>query len=140
MLFQTANIFLTKDKKVKIGDMNVAKVLKSQFGSTQTGTPYYAGPEIWLQSPQYLAVDIWSLGCILFEMLSYYPPFNGSDMRQLAQSIIHDEVPDIPSEHSQELNLLVKKLLNKNPIKRPSCDQILEFEMFQSILAEMPNH
>eukprot|EP00347_Sterkiella_histriomuscorum_P016135 403354356 len=137
---KTANIFLTRDKQVKIGDMNVAKVLKGQFGTTQTGTPYYAGPEIWLQSPQYLAVDIWSMGCILFEMLAYYPPYNGKDMKLLAQSIVRDPVIDIPLEYSQELNMLVKNLLQKNPLKRPTCDQILEINLVQQLFTNMPQY
>ncbi|CDW76875.1 protein kinase domain containing protein [Stylonychia lemnae] len=136
---KSANVFMTKKKQIKIGDMNVAKILKGQFGSTQTGTPYYAGPEIWLQTPQYLAVDIWSLGCILFEMLSYYPPFNGDDMKLLANSIVHDQPIDIPLEFSQDINRLIKKLLMKNPLKRPNCSQILEYEIIQSYLNNQPS-
>lgn len=41
---QCANIFLFKDGRVKIGDMNVSKVIKEAMCQTQTGTPYYASP------------------------------------------------------------------------------------------------
>lgn len=48
---KSANIFLSKDKTAKIGDLNVSKVLKQEFGNTQTGTPYYASPEVWEDKP-----------------------------------------------------------------------------------------
>ena len=51
---------MTLDKTIKIGDMNMAKILKGQFSKTAAGTPFYAGPEIWRHDPQYLALDIWS--------------------------------------------------------------------------------
>ena len=42
-----ANVFLTKDGTVKMGDLNVSKVAKRGLLQTQTGTPYYASPEVW---------------------------------------------------------------------------------------------
>ena len=39
-----ANVFITANKVFKLGDLNVSKVLKKDFASTQTGTPYYASP------------------------------------------------------------------------------------------------
>ena len=43
---KSANIFLTNDNKVKLGDLNVSKVAKQGLAYTQTGTPYYASPEV----------------------------------------------------------------------------------------------
>ena len=44
---KSANIFLNKDGSVKLGDMNVSKIAKKGLLYTQTGTPYYASPELW---------------------------------------------------------------------------------------------
>lgn len=44
---QSANIFLTKAGEAKLGDLNVSKVAKNGLLYTQTGTPYYASPEVW---------------------------------------------------------------------------------------------
>ena len=44
---KSANIFLTKDGFAKLGDLNVSKVAKKGLLYTQTGTPYYASPEVW---------------------------------------------------------------------------------------------
>jgi NIMA (never in mitosis gene a)-related kinase 1/4/5 len=48
---KSANVFLFKDGTVKIGDMNVSKIAKKGLLNTQTGTPYYASPEVWNDSP-----------------------------------------------------------------------------------------
>lgn len=45
---KSANIFLYEDGVVKIGDLNVSKILKDGMNFTQTGTPYYASPEVWM--------------------------------------------------------------------------------------------
>ena len=46
-----ANVFLTKDGVVKLGDLNVSKIIKHEMLKTQTGTPYYASPEVWQDKP-----------------------------------------------------------------------------------------
>ena len=70
-----ANIFLTKSQMVKLGDLNVSKVSKRGMMHTQTGTPYYASPEVWKDKPYDNRSDIWSLGCVLYEMATLLPPF-----------------------------------------------------------------
>lgn len=62
-----ANLFMTKDGLLKLGDLNVSKVAKGLL-NTQTGTPYYASPEVWQDRPYDLKSDIWSVGCVLYEM------------------------------------------------------------------------
>lgn len=62
---KTANIFLSSDfRTVKLGDMNVAKVAKNDFASTQIGTPYYLAPEIWNNRLYDYRCDVFSLGCV----------------------------------------------------------------------------
>lgn len=52
----------------KLGDLNVSKVLKKGLAYTQTGTPYYASPEVWQDLPYDMKSDIWSLGCIIYQL------------------------------------------------------------------------
>ena len=77
---KSANIFLFNDGSAKIGDCNVSKVVRKGFGYTQTGTPYYASPEVWSDDPYDSKSDIWSLGCITYEMLNLHPPFRADNM------------------------------------------------------------
>lgn len=75
-----ANIFLTKNGVVKLGDLNVSKVANKGLMHTQTGTPYYASPEVWKDRPYDNKSDIWSLGCVLYEMITLMPPFRATSM------------------------------------------------------------
>lgn len=59
---KSANVFLNKDGTVKLGDLNVSKVAKMGLVHTQTGTPYYASPEVWEDKSYDFRSDIWSLG------------------------------------------------------------------------------
>ena len=78
---KSANIFLWKDQTAKIGDMNVSKLARADgLNHTQTGTPYYASPEVWRDKPYDFKSDIWSLGCILYELCALKPPFNATNM------------------------------------------------------------
>nr|VVW85769.1 unnamed protein product [Nymphaea colorata] len=65
---KAANIFISADGTYKLGDLNVSKVLKKGLAYTQTGTPYYASPEVWQDLPYDMKSDIWSLGCVIYEM------------------------------------------------------------------------
>ena len=77
---KSANIFLFNDNIVKIGDLNVSKILKNNLHNTQTGTPYYASPEIWENKSYDFKSDIWSLGCLIYEICALKAPFRGNSM------------------------------------------------------------
>ena len=78
---KSANIFLYSDMTAKLGDMNVSKVTNSKgLNYTQTGTPYYASPEVWKDEPYDIKSDVWSLGCVIYEMVTLKPPFQAEDM------------------------------------------------------------
>ncbi|KAF4025622.1 hypothetical protein G4228_017869 [Cervus hanglu yarkandensis] len=73
---EDTNIFLTQDGKVKLGDFGSARLLSSPmaFACTYVGTPYYVPPEIWENMPYNNKSDIWSLGCILYELCTLKHP------------------------------------------------------------------
>lgn len=78
-----ANVFLSNDGGVKLGDLNVSKVAKHGIMQTQTGTPYYCPPEVWKDQPYNSKCDIWSLGCVIYELTSLKPPFLAKNMKEL---------------------------------------------------------
>lgn len=125
-----ANVFLTKDGMVKLGDLNVSKVAKAGILKTQTGTPYYASPEVWQDKPYDLKSDIWSLGCVLYELVALNPPFTAKDMKGLYQRVMKGIYPKIPSHYSSDLTAILSSLLQVDPKKRPTCEQILHMPVF----------
>ena len=122
---KSANIFLFNNGLAKIGDLNVSKVAKKGLGYTQTGTPYYASPEVWNDEPYSNKSDIWSLGCVIYEMITLHPPFRAESMDGLYHKIIKGKYPKIPDKYSNDLNEILKLLLKVNSKERPSCSEIL---------------
>jgi NIMA (never in mitosis gene a)-related kinase len=108
---KSANVFLSKDGQAKLGDLNVSKVAKKGLLYTQTGTPYYASPEVWRDQPYDNKSDIWSLGCVLYEMTTLKPPFRANDMNGLFKRVLKGVYPKIPATYSAELNAMIKQLL-----------------------------
>ncbi len=128
MLIQPANVFLHEENgtyQAKLGDMNVSKISEKGLCMTQTGTPYYASPEVWKDKPYDSKSDIWSLGCVLYEMIALQPPFRAEDMEGLYKKVIRGIYPRIPSEYSQDLSSMIRSLLQVNPEMRPSCCKML---------------
>ena len=131
---KSANIFLFSDGSAKIGDLNVSKVVYKGLGYTQTGTPYYASPEVWKDQPYDNKSDIWSLGCVTFEMLALRPPFRAENMEKLYNKVIHGQYGKISDSYSQDIKEIIKFMLKVNPQDRPSCSQILNHEIVKKRL------
>ena len=108
---KSANLFLFKDMQAKLGDLNVSKIVKKGLSYTQTGTPYYASPEVWRDQPYDSKSDIWSLGCVLYEMCALVPPFRADDMQGLYKKVIKGKFPRIPDHFSQEMATVIKFML-----------------------------
>jgi len=123
---KTMNMFMTKDDKIKIGDLGVAKVLfQTQFAKTFVGTPYYLSPEICEEKPYNEKSDIWALGCILYELCTYKHPFNATNQAALILKILKGKYDPIPKEYSAELKKMIELILQKNHFKRPTVIEIL---------------
>jgi NIMA (never in mitosis gene a)-related kinase len=117
---KSANVFIHQGIH-KLGDLNVSKVNKGKLAYTQTGTPYYASPEVWRDEPYNDKSDIWSFGCIIYEMCSLRPPFMATDMEALYKNIQMARYSAIPRAYSKELHQFIDLCLKKDPRIRPSC-------------------
>lgn len=83
------NIFLDGDLNVKLGDFGLSKKLieGKSFASTNVGSPYYMSPELFLNVPYDEKIDIWSAGCIIYEMAALEQPFKASSIGELGEKI-----------------------------------------------------
>ena len=122
---KSANVFLTTTGRAKLGDMNVSKVAKGCLEHTQTGTPYYASPEVWKDVPYDYRSDLWSLGCVIYEAACLKPPFRAEDMQGLYKKVVKGEYPSLPRTFSHDLHQIVAGLLQVNPLNRITCAEIL---------------
>ena len=122
---KTANMFLTLDGHVKIGDMNVSKLAKQGMAATQIGTPYYMSPEIFRGKAYDAKSDIWSLGCILYELVALQVPFKGRDIDELSRRVQTGYYARLPSTYSADLQSIIRACLKLNPKHRPSAEELL---------------
>ncbi|NXO61815.1 NEK3 kinase, partial [Phainopepla nitens] len=124
---KSKNIFLTQSGKVKLGDFGSARLLAHpmSYACTYVGTPYYVPPEIWESLPYNNKSDIWSLGCILYELCTLKHPFQANSWKHLILKICKGSYDPLPSHYSYELHYLIKQMFKRNPQNRPSASTIL---------------
>lgn len=135
---KTSNIFLSKKGLVKISGLNVGKNIEDMgMALTQIGTPYFTAPEIWEQKPYDYKCDIWSMGCILYEMTTLHVPFLGLDMKELYQNILYSKYKPIPKFYSKELNEIIFLTLKKNPNERPSTNILMNNKIILKKIKEL---
>ena len=101
---KSANILLTTNKTIKIGDFGISKVLDNTSAKTFVGTPYYLSPEVCENRPYDYKSDLWSLGCILYELCTLNYPFQASNLLGLAMKILNESVKPIDQKYPKELN------------------------------------
>ena len=122
---KSANLFLMNDGTVKIGDLNVSTIAKMGIAFTQTGTPYYASPEVWMDKSYNNKSDIWSIGCISYELCMLKPPFRGTSMKNLCKNIQRGVYEQINNIYSDDLKKIISLMLVVNPDKRLSAKELL---------------
>ncbi|XP_047457233.1 serine/threonine-protein kinase Nek5-like [Mugil cephalus] len=133
------NIFLTNGgMKAKLGDFGIARMLNNtmELARTCVGTPYYLSPEICENRPYNNKTDIWSLGCVLYELCTLRHPFDGSSLRQLVGKICRGRYNPVPTRYSYELRLLVTQLFKVNPRDRPSVSSVLRRPLLEKHISK----
>uniref|UniRef100_UPI003AAB6B17 serine/threonine-protein kinase Nek2 isoform X4 n=1 Tax=Centroberyx gerrardi TaxID=166262 RepID=UPI003AAB6B17 len=133
-----ANIFLDVKQNVKLGDFGLARILNhdTSFAKTFVGTPYYMSPEQFNRMSYNEKSDIWSLGCLLYELCALSPPFTAYNQKELAEKIREGKFRRIPYRYSEELNTLLCKMLHLKDYLRPSVESILQSSLLADMVAE----
>ncbi|KAM9317639.1 LOW QUALITY PROTEIN: serine/threonine-protein kinase Nek3 [Pholidichthys leucotaenia] len=138
---KSKNIFLTDNGTIKLGDFGSACILNSSnaFARTYVGTPYYVAPEIWDNKPYNNKSDVWSLGCVLYELCTLKHPFQASSRKKLILKVWRGSYPPLPNHLPYELQYLVKQMFKTNPRDRPSLHTILtSHRVFQAQRTHLP--
>ncbi|KAL6721886.1 G2-specific serine/threonine protein kinase [Lecanora helva] len=131
------NVFLGIDNSVKLGDFGLSKLMQSHdFASTYVGTPFYMSPEICAAERYTLHSDIWSLGCVMYELCARTQPFNAKTHFHLIQKIKEGRIDPLPSIYSSELQNTIKSCLNVNPLKRPDTASLLNIPAVRLVRKE----
>jgi len=132
---KTSNMLLDAERRVvKIGDFGIARVLETTtaVALTMLGTPYYMSPEVCRGEPYHQKSDMWSLGCVLYEMCVLRHAFESQSLLGLVYCIVSEHYDPIPSDrYGDTVRELVAQLLAKPAEERPSADQVLALEVLR---------
>ncbi|TMK36837.1 MAG: serine/threonine protein kinase [Actinobacteria bacterium] len=135
-----SNVFLTPSDDAKIGDFGIARLERPDATLTLAGqafgSPPYMSPEQAMGGKVDARSDLYSLGCVLFQIIAGTPPFSGDDAVSLAYQHVHTTPPRVDALDPAvpaELGALVAGLMAKDPDNRPASA-----EEVRRALASMP--
>ena len=116
-----ANVLLGDDGRVRVGDFGVARLAEGTteaVAATVAGTPRYMSPEQARGRPTSAATDVYSVGVVLYEMLTGAPPFREGSVVELGLRHLQDPPPPLPETVPGELRAIVEKAMAKRPSAR----------------------
>lgn len=123
-----ANIFLTLDGTVKVGDLGLSRELSEHTiqAHSKVGTPLYMSPEVLRGDGYDFKSDVWSLGCLLYELAMLKSPFKseGLNLYLLFQKISQGDYQPLPENYSEELRKLAYSMISTKPEDRPEITTV----------------
>ncbi|KAJ7758429.1 hypothetical protein B0H14DRAFT_3598399 [Mycena olivaceomarginata] len=120
-----ANILTNKDGTVKLADFGVASNTTSVNDGAVVGSPYWMAPEVIEQSGATTASDIWSVGCVVIELLEGHPPYHTLDPMPALFRIVQDDCPPIPEGASPIVKDFLYHCFQKDVNLRISAKKLL---------------
>lgn len=128
------NILVSKSGEIRIIDFGLARIFKSTKFNDVVGTPYYVAPEV-LMTNHGPSCDVWSVGVLMYIMLSGYLPFTGQSPNQVFAKIIKGKLSfDQPewNNYSEESQDLIRSMLKVDIDERISAEDALKHPWFNS--------
>lgn len=122
------------DSHIKLIDFGLAKkVTKDELMTTPNGTPYYIAPEV-LKGSYTALCDNWSMGVVMYIMLSGKPPFTGKDNNEILHNVLHtqfDFKTPVWEQISEQAKDLISKLLCRNADERLTAEEAFNHPWIQ---------
>ena len=133
---KTQNIFLSEGR-LFLGDFGISKTLENtrELANTYIGTPYYMSPELFNYKPYSYKSDIWSLGCVLYEICNLRHTFNAQTINGLAVKILKGNYHPVSAQFSKPLRDFISSLLVVDPKQRPSIRKIVQMPFIKKQIA-----
>ncbi|XP_014287208.1 serine/threonine-protein kinase Nek7 [Halyomorpha halys] len=124
-----ANVFVSRGGVVKLGDLGLSRYFSARTLAARSlvGTPYYMSPERLHELPYTFTSDIWSLGCLIYEMAALQSPFyeHRLNLYSLTKKIERGDYPPLPSPiFSEKMRRLIDECLQPNQEDRPDISHV----------------
>ena len=125
------NLLLNEGGRILLADYGWSNFnMEGDVRKTFCGTPEYIAPEMLLKKGHDTRVDIWSIGILMFELLSGYSPFVAKSNQELYQNIRRLKI-QWPKDMPPLAKNLITRILKLNPLDRPSFEEILDHQWFR---------
>lgn len=123
------NVFMFEDRQIKIGDLGESRVLGTEnfLKGKTVGTPLFLAPEVIKEDSYDHRIDIWALGCLLYNLATLEPPFVAGSYEELKKVIAQKEPKPIQACYSMRLKEFIFKLLEKRKRKRPFITEVFKY-------------
>ncbi|KAM5284719.1 serine/threonine-protein kinase MARK2-like isoform 3-T5 [Hipposideros larvatus] len=119
------NVLFSTDRKVKLTDFGISELYDGNKLTAFCGTPSYMAPEITqMEAYDGPPADVWSLGVVLYHMVTGHTPFHSKDFGELARQITKGEYT-VPHDISIQLQILLSHLITVDPMKRSTLLQVM---------------
>jgi serine/threonine protein kinase len=141
---KSSNVLVNSADHVYLTDFGASKVFlrDNTLTNTQIGTPLYISPEMISKKDYSFSIDIWGIGCLLFETITFSPPFLAKNMINLSNKILTTSFSRnlmiYKDKYSLILLNLVDKILVKDEIKRLTIEQIMVLPEFKEHIYLIP--
>ncbi|KAI8922703.1 kinase-like domain-containing protein [Entophlyctis helioformis] len=128
---KTRNILLDTNQQLRLADFGAARRLGFEHAAecsatTLIGTPYNMSPEILSGQPYSYPSDVWSSGCVLYQLFCLLHPFTSASVAELIPKVLCG-LPDIPECIPRRWTALLKKIMHVDPNCRPAAQSIVAF-------------
>ncbi|KAK0423038.1 hypothetical protein QR680_007936 [Steinernema hermaphroditum] len=125
-----ANVFLTNNGTVKLGDLGLSRIFSAKTNAAMSivGTPYYMSPERIDECAYDFKSDIWSLGCMMYELAALQSPFYADKKNyvSLCSKIKFCEYPPLPADvYSQQMRFVISACMDMIASERPDSSELL---------------
>eukprot|EP01104_Vermistella_antarctica_P008847 TRINITY_DN2252_c0_g1_i23.p1 TRINITY_DN2252_c0_g1~~TRINITY_DN2252_c0_g1_i23.p1 ORF type:complete len:637 (+),score=158.65 TRINITY_DN2252_c0_g1_i23:634-2544(+) len=123
-----ANMLQTKSGLVKLADFGIAttNTLNVMKTPDAEGSPYWMAPEVIELKGATTRTDIWSLGCMVIELITGDPPYADKAPMQALFAMVNDPHPPIPCDLTADLTDFLMVCFRKNPANRPSASELMD--------------
>ena len=138
---KSRNVFLSQSGEVKLGDFGIARKLQitEDLATTNIGTPYYLAPEVCTGNGYDMKADVWSLGCVLYELCTWRRPFEGESIATIIQKVLNAVYEPIEDDlYSEDLRSFIYSMLRKDPSTRPSASELLTNPSISRLISTDP--